>query len=79
MCGQESAVLYITGTPAIKNHLLELAKKDYSPGLYACDIQTFKASMGRAEFVNMGGKRFRLAKEGTGSFEIASVAEATSQ
>ncbi|MFC1522659.1 hypothetical protein ACFL6Y_09645, partial [Elusimicrobiota bacterium] len=48
MCGQRPHILYIAGTPQIKNHLLSIAKKDYWPGMFICDLNAFKSTVGKA-------------------------------
>ncbi|MBI4062972.1 MAG: hypothetical protein HY401_01575 [Elusimicrobia bacterium] len=53
--GVKAHILYIAGSPAIKDHILWLAKKKEARGLYACDLQAFKESLGNCHFVNMNG------------------------
>ncbi|MBI2069580.1 MAG: hypothetical protein HYT79_03180 [Elusimicrobia bacterium] len=62
MCSPRPYLFYVAGTPAIKSHLLALAEEDYSPGLYVCDLQDFKQSLGRCEFFNPFGRKFSLTE-----------------
>lgn len=52
--------LYLARDQHLAERILSFAKKDYFPGIYACDLDTFRARGGQATWTNFKGRDFNL-------------------
>lgn len=57
---ERASLLYLLPTRERMRGLLELAGTRYFPFLYALDLPSFQGSLGRADFLNSGGKAVSL-------------------